>query len=192
MKGILLWLLAVVGGAAAGAAGGAAWLAYAAPEALEVSAPSEGGAPVDEASADEIAEAEMPLGETSEPSVPSVESVGDGVAGPALSGPDGSTGGGPAATSAPGTAVDASAPVATTEDAASEPFQPTESHQRLARIFAAMRPEEAAAVLGQLADDQARGVLLAMQPRNAAPILAELDPARAATLSRLVLGVRSP
>ena len=63
----------------------------------------------------------------------------------------------------------------------------TLNYQRLARIFAAMSPEEAAPVLAQLEDAQLEGILLAMQGRNAAPILAEMDPERAASVSRLVL-----
>lgn len=63
----------------------------------------------------------------------------------------------------------------------------TERYQRLARIFSAMKPDEAAPVLAQLDDAQLEGILLAMQGRNAAPILAEMDPERAAALSRKVL-----
>ena len=63
-----------------------------------------------------------------------------------------------------------------------------QNYPRLARIFAAMKPEEAAPVLAQLDDEQLEGILLAMQGRNAAPILAEMDPARVAAISRRVLG----
>ncbi|MEM7414295.1 MAG: hypothetical protein AAF389_02295 [Gemmatimonadota bacterium] len=63
-----------------------------------------------------------------------------------------------------------------------------QNFQRLARIFSAMKPDEAAPVLAQLDDDQLEGILLAMQGRNAAPILAEMDPERAASISRRVLG----
>lgn len=63
-----------------------------------------------------------------------------------------------------------------------------QNFQRLARIFAAMKPDEAAPVLAQLDDEQLEGILLAMQGRNAAPILAEMDPERAASISRRVLG----
>jgi len=62
-----------------------------------------------------------------------------------------------------------------------------EDFQRLARIFAAMKPDEAAPVLAQLEDHELEGILLAMQGRNAAPILAEMDPERAARVSRRVL-----
>jgi hypothetical protein len=61
------------------------------------------------------------------------------------------------------------------------------NYQRLARIFAAMKPAEAAPVLSHLDDAQLEGILLAMQGRNAAPILAEMDPERAASISRRVL-----
>jgi hypothetical protein len=90
---------------------------------------------------------------------------------------------------------------ATQEDAASLPVpeqvpppdadslaRVTQNYSRLARIFAAMKPAEAAPVLAQLEDAQLEGVLLAMQGRNAAPILAEMDPERAAAISRRVLG----
>lgn len=63
-----------------------------------------------------------------------------------------------------------------------------QNYQRLARIFAAMKPDEAAPVLSQLDDSQLEGILLAMQGRNAAPILAAMDPERAASISRRVLG----
>jgi len=65
--------------------------------------------------------------------------------------------------------------------------QMTRNYQRLSQIFAAMQPEDAAAVLEQLDDAQLEGILLAMQGRNAAPILAEMEPVRAAALSRRVL-----
>lgn len=61
------------------------------------------------------------------------------------------------------------------------------NYQRLAQIFAAMSPEEAAAVLTQLDDSQLEGILMAMQSRNAAPILAEMEPLRVASVSRRVL-----
>lgn len=67
-----------------------------------------------------------------------------------------------------------------------------ENYQRLARIFSAMKPDEAAPVLAQLDDEQLEGILLAMQGRNAAPILAEMDPQRAAALSRKVLRGNEP
>ncbi len=61
------------------------------------------------------------------------------------------------------------------------------NYQRLAQIFAAMDPDEAAAVLTQLDDAQLEGILMAMQGRNAAPILAEMEPMRVASVSRRVL-----
>ena len=81
----------------------------------------------------------------------------------------------------------APAPVATPPDP--EPDARTlGNYQRLARIFAAMKPDEAAPVLSQLDDAQLEGILMAMQGRNAAPILAAMDPARVASISRRVLG----
>lgn len=61
------------------------------------------------------------------------------------------------------------------------------SYQRLAQIFAAMAPDEAAAVLTQLDDSQLEGILRAMQGRNAAPILAAMEPVRVAAVSRRLL-----
>ena len=198
MKGMILWVVAIAGGAAAGAAGGAAWLAYAAPEAVEEasavgeedaadvpdgstsplevqdetpSVTSDDGPTVSEPGAIE-ASVDEPVSESAGPTTP----AGTTREAAATAG----TGSGELTASAPATGPDP------------EPFEPTESHQRLARIFAAMRPAEAAAVLGQLDDEQARGVLVAMPARSAAPILAELDPGRAASLSRLVLGQAAP
>jgi hypothetical protein len=61
------------------------------------------------------------------------------------------------------------------------------TYQRLARIFAAMKPTDAAEVLTQLEDAQIEQILLSMQERNAAPILAAMDAQRVASVSRRAL-----
>lgn len=62
--------------------------------------------------------------------------------------------------------------------------------RRMARIFAAMKPQEAAAVLGHMPDEEVRLVLLQIAERQAAQILGAFDPDRAAELTRIVLGSR--
>lgn len=99
--------------------------------------------------------------------------------------------GGGAAGGLSGSGGEATPPVAVAQVPAPDPdslARAQQNYQRLARIFAAMKPEEAAPVLAQLNDAQLEGILLAMQGRNAAPILAEMDPERAASISRRVLG----
>lgn len=194
MKAALFWLLAIVGGAAVGAVGGTAWLVY-----RGVPVPGEGT----EVVADPVAEAPEDDAEAPAGAIVEESPVGDDGADPgglAMAGSDPSAGdsvaGGPGEGLAgvPGSGVESAGPDPGAQ-AAGQPAQPSEpspNHQRLARIFAAMRAEEAASVLGQLGDDEIQGILMAMPARNAAPILAELDPARAASLSRLVLGGRSP
>jgi len=65
-----------------------------------------------------------------------------------------------------------------------------EGIRRMARIFGAMKPQEAAAVLQRMSDEEVRGVMLQMGDRPAAAILSVFDPERAAALSRVVLGRR--
>lgn len=65
-----------------------------------------------------------------------------------------------------------------------------EGIRRMARIFGAMKPQEAAAVLQRMSDEEVRGVMLQMGDRPAAAILSVFDPDRAAALSRVVLGRR--
>ena len=63
----------------------------------------------------------------------------------------------------------------------------SEASRQLAKIFEAMRPEDAAAVLQGMEDSEVRGILLGMDERQAAAILGDFEAARAAALSRLVL-----
>lgn len=63
-----------------------------------------------------------------------------------------------------------------------------DTYRRLSRIFAAMKPNDAAEVLSQLEDAQIESILRFMQERSAAPILAIMDPERVASVSRHALG----
>lgn len=124
--------------------------------------------------------------------VPTDPSTVDGGEGAAVEGgaEDAPEGGG-ATGGAVASGQEATPPVAVVQAPAPDPDSLARAqlnYQRLARIFAAMKPEEAAPVLSQLNDAQLEGILLAMQGRNAAPILAEMDPERAASISRRVLG----
>lgn len=70
---------------------------------------------------------------------------------------------------------------------------PDDGSRRLARIFSAMKPQEAAAVLERMEDDEVRAVLVQLGDRPAAQILGSFEPDRAARLSRGVLeGRRTP
>ena len=62
-----------------------------------------------------------------------------------------------------------------------------EASKKLAKIFEAMRPEDAAAVLQGMEDSEVRGILLSMDERQAAAILGDFETDRAAALSQLVL-----
>lgn len=59
--------------------------------------------------------------------------------------------------------------------------------ERLARIFAAMKPAEAARVLERLTDAEVRAILQHVADRKVAAILAHFDAVRAANLSRSVI-----
>lgn len=65
-----------------------------------------------------------------------------------------------------------------------------EGVRRMGKIFAAMKPAEAAAVLAEMQDAEAAAVLVQISDRQAAPILASLPVERAALLGRLVLAGR--
>lgn len=74
--------------------------------------------------------------------------------------------------------------------AAGTPGGPDE--QRLARIFAAMRPNEAARVLEQMTDPEVRRLLSHLRERQAAAIMSSISPERAAVISSAVIrGERS-
>jgi len=75
--------------------------------------------------------------------------------------------------------------------AALEDGLPPEGPQRLAKIFGAMEPRDAAAVLQNLEDGEVKAILMEMSDRKVADILGEFEPKRAATLSRIVLEIRA-
>jgi flagellar motility protein MotE (MotC chaperone) len=54
----------------------------------------------------------------------------------------------------------------------------------IARVFDAMKAENAARIMGGLADEEVRTILLAVKQRQAAKILAALEPERAARIIR--------
>lgn len=85
---------------------------------------------------------------------------------------------GGASEAAPGPATSAGVPTGTSEDGAGQ----------VARIFAAMQPRDAAAVLGHMSNREIEQILMGMPARQAAAVLTNLEPDRAAALSRAVLG----
>lgn len=64
----------------------------------------------------------------------------------------------------------------------------SESAARLARIFGAMKPEEAARLLEPLPEGDVRAVLFALSDRKAAAILANFKGERATVLARALIG----
>jgi flagellar motility protein MotE (MotC chaperone) len=54
-------------------------------------------------------------------------------------------------------------------------------------VLSAMKPPEAAQVMGLLSDDEVEGILRAVGPRQAADFLANIPRERAALLSRRLL-----
>ncbi len=61
------------------------------------------------------------------------------------------------------------------------------ANKQVARVLSAMKPPEAAKVLGYLSDDEVEGILRAVGPRQAADFLTNLPKERAADLSRRLL-----
>ncbi|MCS7214874.1 MAG: hypothetical protein RMI30_04795 [Thermodesulfovibrio sp.] len=66
----------------------------------------------------------------------------------------------------------------------------TENYQRLAKIYESMPPEEAAARLEKLDEETATTLLLAIKPRQAAKILANVNPEKAAALSKRLVAIK--
>lgn len=62
-----------------------------------------------------------------------------------------------------------------------------ENYQRLAKIYESMPPEEAATRLEKLDDETATLLVLAMKPRSASKILANVNPDKAATISKRIV-----
>lgn len=65
-----------------------------------------------------------------------------------------------------------------------------ENYQRLAKIYESMPPEEAAARIEKLDEETATTLLLAIKPRQAAKILANVNPEKAAALSKRIVGIK--
>jgi flagellar motility protein MotE (MotC chaperone) len=86
---------------------------------------------------------------------------------------------GKAASTAQKAAAAASPSVAAAPDSAVEA-----SERRLAKVFTAMEPKQAAKVLEHMADADVQIILGYVGPRQAASILAELPPERVAALSK--------
>jgi Flp pilus assembly protein TadG len=63
----------------------------------------------------------------------------------------------------------------------------SEGAERMARIFGAMKPEEAARLLEPMDDEHIRVVLLALSDRKAAAIMAQFKGDRAARLTRAMI-----
>jgi flagellar motility protein MotE (MotC chaperone) len=61
------------------------------------------------------------------------------------------------------------------------------SEQRLAKVFTAMEPKQAAKVLQHMQDADVQIILGYVGPRQAASIMAELPPERVATLSKMAM-----
>ncbi|MGB9822641.1 MULTISPECIES: MotE family protein [Thermodesulfovibrio] len=65
-----------------------------------------------------------------------------------------------------------------------------ENYQRLAKIYEAMPPEEAASRIEKLDEDTAVALLLAIKPRQAGKILANINPEKAAILSKKIVSIK--
>lgn len=93
-------------------------------------------------------------------------------------------GGGPDATGE----EEAAAPESQASQADDGPAGTEEGARRLARVFSAMRPNDAARVLAELSDPEVEAILLRLGDRQAGQILSTFPAERAAVLSRRVLG----
>ncbi len=69
----------------------------------------------------------------------------------------------------------------------SAPTAPAPGVEKVAKIFAAMPPKDAAMVLEQLEDSEVQSVISTLSEKQAAAILRNFPPARAATISKAVL-----
>ncbi len=81
-------------------------------------------------------------------------------------------------------------PIEEKDDKTASAFSSPESGGsiRLAKIFGAMKAPDAAKVLQNLEDEEVGAILSHLTDRKAAEILGNFEPARAAALSRIVLG----
>lgn len=65
-----------------------------------------------------------------------------------------------------------------------------ENYQRLAKIYESMPPEEAALRIEKLDEDTATTLILAIKPRQAAKILGNINPEKAATISKKIIIIK--
>lgn len=65
-----------------------------------------------------------------------------------------------------------------------------ENFQKLAKIYEAMPPEEAASRLEKLDDETAAGLILAIKPRQAGKILGNVNPEKAAAISKKITSIK--
>lgn len=91
-----------------------------------------------------------------------------------------------AAPAAPRAAAAASGRDSTHSEPAAPPAD-TASERRLAKVFTAMEPKQAAKVLQHMSDGDVQIILGYVGPRQAASIMAELPPERVAKLSKLAM-----
>jgi hypothetical protein len=68
-----------------------------------------------------------------------------------------------------------------------DPVAKAGAYKQVARVLSAMKPVEAAKVIGFLSDDEVEGLLRAVGPRQAADFLTNIPKERAAVLSRRLL-----
>jgi flagellar motility protein MotE (MotC chaperone) len=74
---------------------------------------------------------------------------------------------------------------ATTSETTPKPPSPEEQRLgRVARLFEAMQPEEAAAIMDKMQNPEIERVLSKMRERQAARLLAALKPERAASIAK--------
>jgi flagellar motility protein MotE (MotC chaperone) len=66
----------------------------------------------------------------------------------------------------------------------------SENFQRLAKIYELMPPEEAATRIEKLDDETAITLILAIKPRQAAKILANVNPEKAAIISKKIVKIK--
>ncbi|MCS7203119.1 MAG: hypothetical protein NZ809_01520 [Thermodesulfovibrio sp.] len=65
-----------------------------------------------------------------------------------------------------------------------------ENYQKLAKIYESMPPEEAALRIERLDEETAVLLLLAIKPRQAGKILANMNPEKAASLSKKIVSIK--
>ncbi len=84
-------------------------------------------------------------------------------------------------------AVDSTAPPASSDSLAEKKPLNEEGAKKLAKIFAAMKPADAAKVLSKMSDEEVKAIVMHMAPRVAGQVVGSFEPTRAAALSKIVL-----